>query len=407
MTTPPGVEGEGLGSLWPVFTAAAVLTLGEGTFAFLISPYLESRSIDEGLIGGLVAVYGAASLVTRLWAGAAYASQRGPVLVSGAALASATAFLLIPTTGAPLVIALLVGVNGAAFAFGTTALMAAVMERQPAGVAAGTLMGLYTGSLGLGYASAGFVGGPVADVLGVGEAFVVVAGVAAVAAGVLFAALRRTAVVGAAAPNHRATTGRLASFRRVPRWVWLGFVVTLYINLVSGVVLTFFPLHGLDVGLTLSQIGIAFGIHGLVAALVRFVSAPVFSRLSYRRVLTPAVVVSGVAIALLGSTSTFVLVALAWGGIGLARGVLRVATAALVLDESTASDAGRGAASSVYLSGLDVGKVVGPAVGGIGAELVGIPATFVIAAVAFPALYVLASAMLRRPAPEVRAPGVS
>ncbi len=116
---------------------------------------------------------------------------------------------------------------------------------------------------------------------------------------------------------------------------------------------------------------------------------------------------SGVAIALLGSTSTFLFVALAWGGIGLARGVLRVATAALVLDESTASDAGRGAASSVYLSGLDVGKVVGPAVGGIGAELVGIPATFVIAAVAFPALYVLASAMLRRPAPEVRAPGVS
>ncbi len=406
MTGSPEGERAGLGSLWPVFTAAAVLTLGEGTFAFLISPYLESRAIHVGLIGGLVAVYGAASLVTRLWAGAAYASQRGPVLVAGAALASAMAFVLIPTTGAPVFVALLVGVNGAAFAFGTTALMAAVMERQPPGVAAGTLMGLYTGSLGLGYACAGFVGGPVADVFGVGEAFVLVAGVAAVAAMVLFVALRRTAVVVAAAPEPATGAGRLASFRRVPRWVWLGFVVTLYINLVSGVVLTFFPLHGLDVGLTLSQIGFAFGIHGLVAALVRFVSAPVFARLSYRKVLTPAVVVSGTAIALLGSTSTFLVVAVAWGGIGLARGLLRVATAALVLDESTASDAGRGAASSVYLAGLDVGKLVGPALGGLGAEIVGIPATFVIAAFVFPALYLVASAMLRRPAPDLQAPGV-
>lgn len=374
--------------LWPIFAAVFVLTLGEGSFALLIAPYLDTRGLDPGLIGGLVAVYGVASLVTRAGAGSVYTSRRGPSLAAGATLASAAAFWLIPTTGSAVPIALLIGLNGAGFAFGTTVLMAAVMERRPPPVPAGTLMGVYTGSLGAGYAISGFVGGTLAEALGVGTAFRVVAGVAAVAAAAIYVALHYTAVSEAAppAPGGRA---RVAAFRRVPRWVWLGFAVTLYINLVSGVLFTFFPLHGLDIGLTLGQIGFVFGLHGVLAALVRFGSARAFATLPYRAAMTPAVLLSAVSLGLLGRLSSLLLIAVAWSALGLARGLLRVSSAALVLDESRQTDAGRGAASSVYLSGLDVGKILGPALGGVGAEAVGIPATFAAAAVAFPLVYLL------------------
>lgn len=379
----------GLVTLWPVFAAAAVLTFGEGTFLILISPYLESRGIDLGLIGVLVAVYGIASLVTRFGAGAAYTARRGPLLVAGAALLSAVAFLFIPTTGEPVLIAGLVGLNGAAFAFGTAALMAAVMERRSQDVPAGTLMGIYTGSLAVGYALAGFVGGPVADVAGIAGAFRLGATVAVIAGAVLFASLRHTAVTRSSPRKSRVGLGeRLRAFGGVPRWVWLGFIATLYINLVSGVLLTFFPLHALDIGLSLSAIGIVIGIHGVAAATSRFVAAPVFARVSYRAAMLPAVALSAVGIALLGSTSTIVVIALAWAAIGLARGVLRVSSAALVLDESADSEHGRGAASSVYLSGLDVGKVVGPVLGAVGAVTIGIAATFLVAAVLLPLVYI-------------------
>ncbi len=379
----------GLASLWPVFVAAAVLTFGEGSFLILISPYLESRGIAAGLIGGLVAVYGVASLITRFGAGTAYTARRGPFLVAGAALISAMAFLIIPTTGEPFLIAGLVGLNGAAFAFGTAALMAAVMERRGRDVSSGALMGIYTGSLGLGYAVAGFVGGPVADVAGIGAAFRLGAAVAVVAGVVLFRSLRHTAVTRPSEqPSRPGLSERLKAFGGVPRWVWLGFVAMLYINLVSGVLFTFFPLHALDIGLSLSAIGIVIGIHGIAAATARFVSVPVFAKFSYRAAMMPAVLLSAAGIALLGSTNTIVVIAVAWAAIGLARGVLRVSSAALVLDECADTEHGRGAASSVYLSGLDVGKVVGPVLGAVGAVTIGIGATFLVAAVLLPLVYI-------------------
>jgi len=67
------------------------------------------------------------------------------------------------------------------------------------------------------------------------------------------------------------------------------------------------------------------------------------------------------------------------------------------MDASGSSDSERGAASGIYLAGLDFGKVIGPIFGGISVELMGLRATFVLISVAFPAAYlVIASAIMRR-----------
>src|SRR5919202_1893855 len=342
-------------ALLPLYAASAVLTLGEGSFGLLVPPYMHARHVSPVAIGGAISVYGLVSLASRLPAGALYRSDRAWSLIALGCVLSSVAFALVTRTSHPALLTLLVALDGAGFAIATTANMAALIERRPAGTGAGSIMGWYTGSLGAGYALAGFLGGSLGDALG---------------------------------PR-----------RAVPALVWLAFFVTLYINLVSGVVLTFFPIYGLAIGLTLTQIGFLQGIHGAAAAVVRFLSGVVFRWVSYERTLPAMVVLSGLSVAVIGGVKIVVVLAFAWAALGLTRGLLRVASAALVMDEAGDTDARRGASSGVYLAGLDLGKVLGPLVGGVSVHAAGARATFVGASVGFPAAYFLLAGLLRRRAP--------
>lgn len=139
--------------------------------------------------------------------------------------------------------------------------------------------------------------------------------------------------------------------------------------------LTFFPIYGLAIGLTLTQVGLLVGLHGAAAATVRFLSGIVFRWVSYERALPVMIVVSGLSVALIGGVQVVLVLALGWVGLGLSRGLLRVASAALVMDEAGETD------------GL---------VGGLGAHAVGLRATFLIASVSFPVVYFVLAALLGR-----------
>jgi MFS family permease len=346
------------------------------------------------VIGAVLAVYGLAALGTRVPAGLLYRSRRGPWLVAGGCLMSAVAFACIPLTAHPLAVAALAALDGIGFSLATTGVMAALIERRPPGSSAGSIMGWYTGAFGLGYSAAGFVGGSLADRVGVGGAILGLA-LVPIVAGVLL----KSALVSAATPASGAGPAgraRLGDLRRLPALVWAAFFVSLYINLVNGVLLTFFPLYGLAIGLSLTQIGALTGIHGATAAAVRLGSGLIFNRISYARVLPLMVVLSGLAVAALPIFTTFAALAVAWALLGLARGILRVASGALVMDEAGESDRERGAASGVYLAGLDLGKVIGPVVGGASGQLVGLRATFLVVAIAFPLAYLLITAATAR-----------
>ena len=382
-------------ALLPLYAASAVLTIGEGSFALLVPPYMHSRHVPEVVIGVAVSVYGLVSLGSRLPAGAVYRSHRAWWLIAGGCLLSSLAFALITRTSDPALLTAFVALDGAGFAIATTANMAALIERRPPEANAGAIMGWYTGSLGAGYAIAGFLGGSLGDEVGIGRAILVLA-LVPLAAGVLLSlVVRSTAPARAAAPSDGAFSW-LREFRHVAPLVWLAFFVTLYINLVSGVVLTFFPIYGLAIGLTLTQIGALQGVHGIAAAAIRFLSGAIFSRVSYRRTLPLMVLVSGAAVAAIGGVRAFAVLLAAWGLLGLTRGLLRVASAALVMDEAGATDARRGASSGIYLAGLDLGKVLGPLAGGVGAQTVGLRATFLAVSVTFPAVYFALSGLLGR-----------
>ena len=385
----------GARALIPLYVASTVLTLGEGSFNLLVPPYMKSQHVAEVLIGTAVSIYGITSLFSRIPAGALYRSHRAWPLVAFGCLLSSVSFVLISQTSNAALLAAWVALDGVGFAVATTANMAALIERRPADTNAGVVMGWYTGALGAGYALAGFIGGPLGDWLGPGQAMLVLAVVPIVAGLLLARTIHSTAPARVdGEPDVRPSWFR--SFRGLSALVWLAFFVTLYINLVSGVVLTFFPIYGLAIGLSLTQVGVLQGIHGATAAAVRFLSGVFFRWVSYERTLPLMVIASGASVALIGGVKLFVVLAVAWGGLGLTRGLLRVASAALVMDSAGDVDSKQGAASGVYLAGLDLGKVLGPLVGGIGADTVGLRTTFLAVSAGFPAVYFLLAAALRR-----------
>lgn len=354
----------------------------------LLSPYLELRGLAATSIGLAISVYGIVSLLARVPAGLIYSRRGVGWQVAGGCILMAAAFALLSIARHPLLLAGLIGLDGLGFAIATTAAMAGLMERRPTGANAGSLMAWYTGSVGAGYAAAGFVAGSLADRVGIATAILVLGVIPLLAALLLFKILHRP-VSSAPVVSRRATSRGdiLSGFRTAPALVWLAFAVSLYINLVSGVVFTFFPLYALSIGLSLTQIGGLVGIHGVTASVVRFGSAPLFSWIPYRRSLAPMVVISGVAVAALSGTRTLFLLAAAWAAIGAARGILRVSSGALVMDATGDSDRQRGATSSIYLAGLDLGKIAGPVLGGLAVEAFGLRHTFVVVGLAFPLVY--------------------
>ncbi len=388
-------------ALIPLYVASAVLTTGEGSFNLLVPPYMKSQHVAAVMIGAAVSIYGITSLAARLPAGALYRSRRAWPLIALGCVLSSISFVLISQTSNAALLATWIGLDGVGFAVATTANMAALIERRPEGTNAGSVMGWYTGSLGAGYALAGFLGGSLGDALGPGRAMLFLA-LVPLSAGALLSFVLRGTVPTVTLEDEAEQVARrswLHGFRGLAPLVWLAFFVTLYINLVSGVVLTFFPIYGLAIGLSLTQIGVLQGIHGATAAAVRFLSGIFFRWVSYERTLPLMVVASGLSVAAIGGIKLFLILAVAWGALGLTRGLLRVASAALVMDAAGELDAKRGAASGVYLAGLDLGKVLGPLVGGVGADTIGLRATFLIVSGAFPAVYFALAAMLRRHRP--------
>lgn len=365
----------------------------------LIAPYLEGQGLSQGVIGRIVATYSVTALLFRFVTGSVYRPERTVWLVPVGCVLEAVAFVLVARSSDPLVLTVLIGVNGAGFALASTGGLAAIMDVTD-GRNAGSVMGWYTGFIGAGYALAGFVGGWLGDRLGLASALTVLAVVPLVAGTALGTGLRRVPHAGPATGGLEDVDGLsgrwqpLAGFRHAGPVVWLAVVVALQINLVSGVLGTFFPLYGLAIGLSLTQVGALTGMHSAVSSAVRFLTPPLFRRVSHRAVLPWMAVLGGLAVAALTISTAVWVLAIAWAGVGLSRGLLRVSSAALVT-EATGS-AGRGAASGLYLAGLDVGKIIGPVLGGLGVEALGYEPTFLITGAVVPAVYFALRAVISR-----------
>jgi MFS family permease len=376
------------GALVGFLGGTALFTLANGAFNLLVAPSVAGHGHTEVTIGAIVAVGGLSSLLARIPAGNAFRPERVPALVLAGSALAAVGYGVIPAVSPAPALAALSVLQCAGFAVVTTVGMAALIERRDPRTSAASMMGWYTGSIGTGYALAGFIGGPLADGVGLGGALGA-AGVAAFVSGcVTVWALGRL-------PVRRHDDG--GDDRPLRGWirgmspgVWLGAAVAVYINVVNGGLNAFLPLHGLAIGLTLTQIGLLAGVHATLASAIRFGAGTLLGRVSPPTVIRVTVVAMACGVALLAAPRGFAPLLLLLALIGLGRGILRVLSGALVMEAAGPSSRHRGRASGIYLAGLDLGNAVGPLVGGFVAAVAGVGATFPVVGL-FPAAVFLAA----------------
>ncbi|MBA3737654.1 MAG: MFS transporter, partial [Actinobacteria bacterium] len=142
-----------------------------------------------------------------------------------------------------------------------------------------------------------------------------------------------------------------------------------------------------------SQIGVLSGIHASLASTVRFGAGPLLSRASYRGVTVAMVALTGLGVTAVAVPRGFIPLVPLVATVGLARGVLRVVSGAIVMEAAGSSRLG-GRASGIYLAGLDLGNAVGPLIGGVVSEVAGLRGSFVVLGVVPALVFVSAGAAL-------------
>ena len=360
----------------------------------LYAPYLDSYGYALPTIGSLSALFAVFRLLSRVPSGAAYkpATARRQLTFWLIVFTISTSGFAVAGGSLPLVIALTL-VHGYAFgALGTINL--AVTIDLTGGRRAGATMGWYTAAISTGYAVGAFVGGEMADRFSIAAALAVLGALPALAT-ILVLRLPDIDAPPHEVPRGAGLRGLLVAHARVDPRVWLAFVIVLYINIVSDAIDTFFPLYALAIGLPLAASGLLKGLKSGSATFIRFISGGVFRFIDHRTVNVWGIVLMSISTFLLPVFPALAPLIVLFAVNGVCRGLLRVTSAATVA-EVRAEGQDVGIASAVYNAGLDVGAIMGPAIGGVVADRVGLGAMFQLVAVSSFALYIAVSLLSKR-----------
>ncbi len=360
----------------------------------LYAPYLDTYGYALPSIGSLAALFAIFRLVSRVPSGAAYRparARRQLLLWLAVFTVSTSGFAFVG--GSPPLVVVLTAVHGYAFGALGTINLAATIDLT-GGKRAGVTMGWYTAAISSGYAIGSFVGGGLADRFGIHAALAVL-GALPLVSSVLVLRLPPLAAPPHEIPRAPGIRGLLVAHARVDTRVWLAFVIVLYVNVVSDAIDSFFSLYALALGLPLAASGALKGVKSASAALIRFISGGVFRFVDHHVVNVWGVVLMALSAFLIPVLPQLAPLFVLFTVNGVCRGLLRVTTAASVA-EVRAEGQDIGVASAVYHSGLDIGAILGPAVGGIVADRVGIGPMFQLVAVSSFAFYFAVSLATRR-----------
>src|SRR4051812_4760468 len=348
-------------ALAPVYLSVFLFVAGNSALTVLIPVHLARNGhLSTAAIGLVVGAFGLSSLVARLPVGLAYTARRGNAFLVAGALLNAAAYALLPVVhGAPL-FALLMALNGIGWSIATTAQLALLVARPPGGVTTAAAMGWFSGATGLGNMAAGVIGGAIADWIGLGATFYVLALTPVVGALLMVRNVRASNVLEKHDDHERAPWRLVA---RMPLAVWAGVLVMFFINGLNALQNTFYPVLAAAAGLSLTQIGAASSLRSWASSSSRFGSGPLFQRFDPAGLTLPLIVLGTLAtVAIPSVIDSFLLQIPLFVCTGLSRGLLRVTGSADAFD--AVGDRGHGLTSALLYGGLDLGKIVLPVVGG-------------------------------------------
>jgi MFS family permease len=384
-------------ALLPTYLSVFLFTAGASALSVVMPVYLSRDAhLGPAVIGVIIGAFAIASLAARLPAGLAYSVRRGTVFLLAGGACSALSFALTPFTTSALALGALSALNGVGWSVATTAQLALLVARRPAGVSTAEAMGWFSGATALGNVAAGVMGGGVADLIGVRESFYVLAATPLVGA----ALMARTASAAvplevAAEPPPRAPI--LRSLTGLPLAVWVGVLVMFFINGLNAVTNTFHPVIALAAGLSLTQIGALSSVRSWASSSSRFGSGPVFSRFDPAALTLPLVVAGCLATSAIPSViDSFVLQIPLFLIAGVSRGLLRVTGSADAFEGVGEDERRHGVTAALLYGGLDLGKIAGPVIGGVVAGAFGIATMFRVVPVGFLLLYLVLAIPARR-----------
>jgi predicted MFS family arabinose efflux permease len=390
-------------ALAPVYLSVFLFVAGNSALSVLIPVYLSRRAgLGAASIGAVVGVFGASSLVARLPVGLAYTTRRGPWFLVAGGVCSAVAFALVPLVHDGRVLAALMGLNGLGWSIATTAQLALLVARPPAGVSTVAAMGWFSGATGLGNVAAGVVGGGLADLIGLRPTFFVLAVTPIVAALLMIRAVAASDAIGdeevapgaAPTPTERPSLRQLA---RMPLAVWVGVLVMFFINGLNALMNTFHPVLATRAGLSLTEIGALSSIRSWASSSSRFGSGPLFTRFDAGGLTLPLVAVGTIATCFVPSVvASFALQVPLFALAGVSRGLLRVTGSADAFEAVGGDDRRHGLVSALLYGGLDLGKVVLPFAGGAVAASFGIATMLRVVPLGLLALYLALALPARR-----------
>jgi MFS family permease len=392
----------------PVYLSVFLLVGGNSALSVLVPVFLSHEAhLGTATIGLVVGVYGLAALATRLPVGLAYTVARGQRLLMAGAGVCATAYALFPLADGTVVLAALLALNGLGWSTATTAQLALLVGRPPGGASTASAIGWFSGATALGSMAGGFVGGLTADLIGLRPTFFLLAATPLLAALLMVRRVRRSEAFMLTPRTAHVHTG--AAWRlllRMPLPVWTGVLVMFFINGLNALTQTFHPLLALAAGLSITQVGALSSIRSWSSGSSRFGSGPLFSRFDSGAFTMPLVVLGTLVVCLIPSLiESFVLQIPLFVLAGLSRGLLRVSGSADAFEAVGTDDRRHGLISALLYSGLDLGKVVLPVIGGAVAGVWGIATMFRVVPIGLLVVYLALALPARRMA--VATPDVS
>ena len=370
-------------SLLRLCAAMVAIAAQQNASAIIIPTFLATNGFEVAAIGTLVALVPVFTLATRFPAGFVYTRRRAVRLLIaslGAVAISNCLFGHATTTATFVAVSALSGMaNGIA----TTVFLSYFIDALPVEQNRNRAMGYYAASIALGFAFGGFAVGYITDVVGYESGFYF-SGLLALAALLQIPFLARLLPqTDSAELQPDRTAGVQAVRRMLPSLLHPAVIavilVAIFLNMLHRVAATLFPLYGVDIGLSLTDIGIVLGSYALCNAVVRPFGGMIVERFGHRPVCYYGLLAQVAAVMLFlfpAMTVAFVAVAVIAGSF---RAVVMVGNTISMVEDMGEPRFSRGVASGVFNAAQDIGHILGPGFAGLVAATIGVEHTFLAA----------------------------
>lgn len=374
--------------------AMTAIAAQQNACAIIIPTFLATNGFEVAAIGTLVALVPVFTLATRFPAGFAYSRKRAVPLLLASLVAVAISNCLFGHATTTTAFVAVSAISGMANGVATTVFLSFFVDALPAVQNRKSAMGYYAASIALGFAFGGFAVGYIADVLGYESGFYF-SGLLALVAVLQIPFLARLLSQSDSAEFEPERASGLNAVRRMLPWllhpaVVAVILVAIFLNMLHRVVATLFPLHGVEIGLSLTDIGIILGSYALCNALVRPFGGVIVERFGHRPVCYYGLLAQGAAIMLFlfpTMTAAFVAVAVLAGSF---RAVVMVGNTIGMVEDMGTPRFRSGVASGVFNAAQDIGHILGPGFAGLVAASIGVEQTFLAAPFLIGAVFVAA-----------------